>query len=185
MNINLPEIYLIGLVGLLSIIAILVGRQLLRVRSDEINLVELEKGGAAASKEASELYKLGSVQLKKRLYPQAISSLENALKQIAEEPDEAKAIIENAIGFAWAAQDKFKQAIKHYQKAIKAKPDYPVALNNLAFAKQRLFQNEEAQDIYQKVIDIEPQNQTALKQLNKIERITKKKLPNSSNRRGF
>ena len=61
---------------------------------------------------------------------------------LKDEPNDAKAIIENALGFALAAQDNFTEAVTHYQKAIKSKPDYPVALNNLAFAKQKLMEEE-------------------------------------------
>ena len=43
MIVNLPQTYLIGLCLLLAIIAILVGRQLYKVRKDEIKLVKLEK----------------------------------------------------------------------------------------------------------------------------------------------
>ena len=45
----LPQTYLLGLVGLLSIVAVVVGRQLLRVRRDEARLIELEQAGAAGS----------------------------------------------------------------------------------------------------------------------------------------
>ena len=62
----LPQTYLLGLVGLLSIVAVVVGRQLLRVRRDEARLIELEQTGAAGSRQASDLYELGSVQLRKR-----------------------------------------------------------------------------------------------------------------------
>ena len=46
MDTLLPQTYLIGLTGLLVIVAVLVGRQLLKVRSDEVELIKLEKGGA-------------------------------------------------------------------------------------------------------------------------------------------
>ena len=82
MDTYLPKAYLIGLTGLLIIVAILVGRQLLKVRNDEVNLIKLEKGGANASKNAAELYELASVQLRKRLYPQATTTLRKALKQV-------------------------------------------------------------------------------------------------------
>ena len=42
----LPQTYLLGLVGLLAVVAVVVGRQLLNVRRDEIKLIELEQGGA-------------------------------------------------------------------------------------------------------------------------------------------
>ena len=43
MALNLPQTYLIGLCLLLFIIAILVGRQLYKVRRDELKLIKLEK----------------------------------------------------------------------------------------------------------------------------------------------
>ncbi len=185
MNSVLPQTYLIGLIGLLAIVAVLVGRQLLRVRRDEINLLKLEKIGTNSSKEASALYELASVQLRKRLYPQATTTLRKALKQLYDEPDEAKAIIENALGFALAAQDDFESAVGHYKTALKAKSDYPVALNNLAFAQQRLKQDDEAEKLYQEVLTIDSANQTALKQLKAIEKRKSDKSPNSSDSRGF
>jgi len=43
MMLNLPQTYLIGLCCLLLVIAILVGRQLLKVRKNEMRLIDLEK----------------------------------------------------------------------------------------------------------------------------------------------
>ena len=171
MNFSLPETYLIGLSTLLLIIAILVGRQLLRTRKDETKLLELEKGRLENEKDAGYLYELASVQLKKRLYPQATATLRKAIKQLEDEPNEAKALIENALGFALAAQNDFKSAISHYKSALKAKSEYPVALNNLAFAKKQLMETNEAYTIYQQVLEIDPDNKTALKGYEKLKKI--------------
>ncbi len=181
----LPQTYLIGLIGLLLLVAILVGRQLLRVRQDESKLIKLEKQGISSSNQASELYDLASVQLKKRLYPQAASTLRKALKRLKNEPDEAKALIENALGFSLAAQDEFESAISHYKSAIKAKSDYPVALNNLAFAKQRLQEYNEAKDLYQQVLSIDRTNKTAIKQLKSLEKRKLNQIAEESNSKGF
>ncbi len=170
MNILQPQTYLIGLIGLLAIVAVLVGRQLLRVRKDEMKLLRLEKAGASSSKEAADLYELASVQLKKRLYTQATGTLRQALRKLKDEPDEAKALIENALGFAIAAQDDFEAAVIHYRAALSAKEDYPVALNNLAYAQQRLNKPNEALELYKKVLTIEPNNKTAAKQLKRLEK---------------
>ena len=185
MNNLLPETYLLGLIGLLLVIAILVGRQLLRVRKDEINLIKLEKQVDASNKNSSELYQLASVQLRKRLYPQAIGTLKQALKELKGEPDEAKAIIENAMGFALVAEDNFEAAIKHYESALKAKSDYPVALNNLGFAKQQLKLEDEAYLHYKEALNIDPKNQTAKKQLNRIERRNGGIIPSAVEKKGF
>ena len=185
MDTLLPQAYLIGLTGLLVIVATLVGRQLLKVRSDEVELIKLEKGGANSSKDASELYELASVQLRKRLYPQATSTLKKALKRLNDEPSEAKALIENALGFALAAQEEFESAVGHYKTALKAKSDYPVALNNLAFAKQRLEQSDEASRLYKEVLNIDPKNKTATRQLQQLERQIKSNFKSDKNGLGF
>ena len=166
----LPQTYLLGLVGLLTIAAVVVGRQLLRVRRDESRLVELERSGTAQSRQAADLYELGSVQLRKRLYPQAAATLKQALKRLGDEPDEARALIQNALGFALAAQKDYEGASKHYKLALKAKPDYPVALNNLAFAQDKLLNIEEALKLYRQTLELEPTNTTALKAVKKLEK---------------
>ncbi len=185
MRLDLPQTYLLGLTCLLLVIAVLVGRQLYKVRKDELSLIQLEKGNSKLSNDSSKLYELASVQLRKRLYPQAISSLKLALKKLDNEPNEATALIENALGFALAAQDDFKGAITHYKKALKAKSDYPVALNNLAFAHQRLLEDQDAYEIYKEVIKIDPKNKTANSQIQKIERRKGVSLQNETKKKGF
>ena len=136
MDALLPQAYLIGLVVILGVAAVVVARQVWRVRSDEVTLAKLEQQGSGEPASAATLYELGSAQLRKRLYGQATDSLKQALKraQAEGEPGEALALIENGLGFALAAQGNVKAAIPHYRKALQAKADYPVALNNLAFA---------------------------------------------------
>ena len=75
MNALLPQTYLLGLIGLLAIVAVVGGRQFLRVRRDEQSLLKMEQEKVASSKDAGALYELASVQLRKRLYPQAIVTL--------------------------------------------------------------------------------------------------------------
>lgn len=168
----LPQTYLLGLVGLLVIVAVVVGRQLLQVRRDEAKLIQLEQSGAASSRQAADLYELASVQLRKRLYPQATATLKQAVKRLGGEPDEAKALIQNALGFSLAAQKDYKAAVSHYRQALKAKADYPVALNNLAFAQEKLLEIDEAMTLYRQTLALEPQNSTAKKRLKKLEKRT-------------
>ncbi len=191
MDILVPQTYLLGLIALLTIVAVLVGRQLLRVRRDEMALIRLEQDGAAASRDAGQLYELASVQLRKRLYPQAITTLRQALKRLAGEPDEARALVENALGFALAAQKDFDGAVKHYKAALQAKPDYPVALNNLAFARERLLDLDEAAELYRQSLKLEPSNPTASRRLKRIEQQLRRSAarsngsPEAADRKGF
>jgi tetratricopeptide (TPR) repeat protein len=174
MDALLPQTYLIGLVAILGVAAVAVARQVWRVRRDEVTLAQLEQQDSGDGGTASGLYELGSAQLRKRLYGQAADSLKQALKraQSEGEPPEAKALIENALGFALAAQTKFKAAIPHYRKALQAKPDYPVALNNLAFALEKQFKLDEAREAYEQTLSLDPDNKTARKRLNLLGRRT-------------
>ena len=170
MNALLPQTYLLGLIGLLAIVAVVGGRQFLRVRRDEQSLLKMEQEKVAFSKDAGALYELASVQLRKRLYPQAIVTLRQAIKTLNNEPDEARALIENALGYALAAEKDFTTAVRHYKAALRAKEDYPVAMNNLAFAQERLLENEQACALYRQALVLDPKNKTARKRLNRLER---------------
>nr|AUG32421.1 TPR repeat protein [Paulinella longichromatophora] len=166
----LPQAYLFGLVVLLGAMSIVVARQVLRIRRDELSLIRLESKRNKGVDDAAILYELASVQLRKRLYSQAANTLYQANKQMTEEPAEAKALIENALGFALAAQKEFNDAIKHYKIALTFKSDYPVALNNLAFAFERQLRVDEAIATYEEVLSIDPINKTANKRLNRLKR---------------
>ena len=174
MNALLPQTYLLGLIGLLAIVAFVVGRQFLRVRRDEQSLLKMEQEKVASSKDAGALYELASVQLRKRLYSQAIVTLRQAVKRLNDEPDEARALIENALGYALAAEKDFTTAVRHYKAALRAKEDYPVAINNLAYAQERLLENEEACALYRQTLVLDPKNKTARKRLNRLERAASK-----------
>ena len=88
MDALLPQTYLIGLIVLLGVAAVVVGRQLWRVRADEVTLAKLEQKDGNQPSDAATLYELGSLQLRKRLYGQAAESLKQALKkaEAAKEP---------------------------------------------------------------------------------------------------
>lgn len=168
----LPQAYLIGLVVLLAVAAVAVGRQIWRVRGDEVTLARLERKDSERPGDAGSLYELASVQLRKRLYGQAADSLKQALKQAQSdrEPAEAVAVIQNALGFSLAAQGQFKTAVKHYRQALQAKSDYPVALNNLAFALEKQLKQDEAAATYRQVLSLDASNKTAKKRLARLER---------------
>ena len=112
------------------------------------------------------------MQLRKRLYGQAIDNLRKALKQAQAEqaPSDAVALIENALGFAHSAQSRFGVAIRHYRSALRARADYPVALNNLAFALETEGKVDEARGTYEQALRLDPANRSARRGLRKLER---------------
>ena len=170
MEISSFQSYLIILFVILIIISIFVFRQFFKTRNEELNLVKFEQKGLDSLSKASELYEFGSIQIKKRLYSEATKTLLKAIEFSENEPKEAKAIIENALGFSYAAQNEFKKAIKHYTYAIKLLPEYIVALNNLGSAQQKLLENDLAYETFKKVLIIDPNNKTALKKSKELEK---------------
>ena len=185
MEISSFQSYLLILFFLLIIISIFVFRQFLKTRNEEISLVKYEQKGIDSLETATELYEFGSIQIKKRLYSQATQTLLKAMKNSKDEPDEGKAIIENALGFTYAAQKDYKKAIKHYKAALLILPQYTVALNNLASAQQSLLDYEQALLTYKKVLDIDPKNKTAIKKTNELNKRNKYEPFKEVNNRGF
>ena len=170
MEISSFQTYLIILFIVLVIISFFVFRQFFRTRKEELNLVKFEQKGLDSLNKSSELYEFGSIQIKKRLYKDATQTFLKAIEYYENEPTEAKAIIENALGFSYAAQKEFKKAIKRYNLAIKYLPEYTVALNNLASAQQRLLEYDLAYATYKKVLVIDPNNKTAIKNSKELEK---------------
>ncbi|MBC1260336.1 tetratricopeptide repeat protein [Synechococcus sp. BSF8S] len=170
MDLLLPQAYLIGLIVLLGGAAVVIGLQVWRVRADEVRLAKLENQVKEESKDAATLYELASVQLRKRLYDQAVDSLKLALKRSDGEPGEARALMQNALGFALAAQGNHAAAIRHYKLALQAKADYPVALNNLGYALERQALHEEARQAYNQALALDPSNKTTSKRLKLLDR---------------
>ena len=185
MELSSFQSYLLILLIILIIISIFVFRQFLRTRNDEYNLVKFEQKGLDSLTKASELFEFGSIQIKKRLYPEATKTFLKAVELYKDEPNEAKAIIENALGFSYAAQNEFKTAIKHYNSAINSLPNYIVALNNLASAKQRLLEYNSAYSTYQKVLSIDPKNKTAIKKSKELEKRNNYSPYKEVNEKGF
>jgi Flp pilus assembly protein TadD len=170
MDLLLPQAYLIGLIVLLGGAAVVVGLQVWRVRADEVRLAKLEVQIKDDPKDSATLYELASVQLRKRLYDQAVDTLKLALKRSDGEPGEARALIQNALGFALAAQGNHAAATRHYKSALQAKADYPVALNNLGYALERQSLTEEARQAYNQALILDPVNKTTSKRLKLLDR---------------
>ena len=185
MEISSFQSYLLILFFLLTIISFFVFRQFLKTRSEEISLVRYEQKGIDSLETATELYEFGSIQIKKRLYSQATQTFLKAMRNSENEPDEGKAIIENALGFTYAAQKDYKKAIKHYKSALLTLPRYTVALNNLAGAQQSLLDYEQALLTYKKVLAIDPKNKTAIKKTNELNKRNRYEPFKEVNNRGF
>lgn len=166
---GLPVVYISILLLLLSAAAWAIFRQILKTRKIETTLGKLENRLAKEKGTAQEYYELGSLYLDKRIYAQAIALFQKALK--AEDvPEQESALIYNALGFAYFAQEQYDLAIRQYKEALKIDPTYVTALNNLGHAYERKQLTMPALEAYEQVLKLDPNNTTAKRRADALQK---------------
>ena len=160
---SLPIFYLSILVGLLGVVGIFLFRQVLKTRRVEGTFGKLQKKLKQEPGTAKEYYELGSLYLDKKLHVQAAQLLKKALKAEGELEPENKALTYNALGYAYFAQEQYDLAIRQYKEALKAVPDYPTALNNLANVYEKKQMTAKALETYEQALEADPENKIAKK----------------------
>ncbi len=162
-NASLPIFYLSILVILLGTLAVLLLRQVIKTRRIENTFAKLQKKLKEESGTAKEYYELGSLYLDKKLYVQAVQLLQKALKSEKKLEPENLALVYNALGFAYFAQEQYDLAIRQYKAALKHIPDYLTALNNLGNVYEKKQMTAQALEVYEEVLENDPENKTAKK----------------------
>lgn len=161
MDSSLPIIYLSVLLALLGGAAWFILRQILQTRKIENSLSRLESKLSKEKGTAQEYYELGSIYLDKKLFAQATTLFQKALKAKDIDSEENLAIIYNALGYAHFGQENYDIAIRQYKEAVKLRPDYVTALNNLGHAYERKKLIAQALEMYEQALKSEPNNTTA------------------------
>lgn len=154
-------VYLGILLTLLSVAAFFVIRQVWVTRRVEVTLSDLQTKLSKQKGSALEYYELGSLLLDKKLFSQASVYLKKALKELPNEEVENSVLVHNALGYTYFAQEQFDLAIRQYNEALKIRPDYVTALNNLAHSYERKQLMPQALETYEKSLATEPTNATA------------------------
>lgn len=168
---SLSLTYLLILVGLLGLASVLVLRQVLRTRGTEMMLRDLQRKVSDRKGSSADYYELASILLKKKLYGQAISQLQKALKAKDLEIGGPSALIYNALGYAYASQEQYDLAIRNYKDALEQVPDYVTALNNLGFAYERKQLTAQALEVYERSLQLDQSNKTAQKRAETLRKI--------------
>ena len=161
MDNNLVLSYIALLIILLSGAAFFVLRQAFKTRRMESTMAKLQKKVNAREATPKEHYELGSIYLDKRLFAQAVVELQKALKDEDEMEPENAALIYNALGYGYIAQEQYDLALRQYKSAVKTFPSYATAWNNLGFAYEKKQLVAQALDAYEKVLELDPKNGTA------------------------
>lgn len=161
----LPIFYLSILILLLGVLAVLLVRQVIKTRRVENTFSKLQVKLQEGNGTAKEYYELGSLYLDKKIYVQAAQLLQKALKADDEDANtpENQALIYNALGYAYFAQEQYDLAIRQYKAALKEVPDYVTALNNLANIYEKKQMTAKALETYEIALKAEPDNKTAKK----------------------
>ncbi|MCS7186288.1 MAG: M48 family metalloprotease [Armatimonadetes bacterium] len=76
------------------------------------------------------------------------------------------------VGTGYAQRGLYRFAAQHYEEAIKSQPRYVPALLGLAQAKEAVQDLEEARKWYERVLEIEPQNEEAKRGLERLQATT-------------
>ncbi|MBW4667253.1 MAG: tetratricopeptide repeat protein [Cyanomargarita calcarea GSE-NOS-MK-12-04C] len=171
MDKNLAIVYLSILVGLLSFTVVSVFRQILKTRKVESAFSRLRTKLTKDKGTTQEYYELASIYSEKKLFSQAITLFQKALKSAEEEGEENIAPIYNGLGYAHFTQEQYDLAIRQYKEAIKLNPNYVTALNNLGHAYERKKLTAQALEMYENALKNEPNNPTAKRRAESLRRL--------------
>ena len=170
MNENLPVAYISALLAILIFAAVYILREVIKTRKQETIFSRLQEKLKKEKGTAEEYYELGSLYLDKKLFVQSISLLQKALKVDKKLAEENKALIYNAMGYAYFAQEQYDIAIRQYKEALKLYPEYVIALNNLGNVYEKKQMIVKAVEIYKQVLEYDPENKTAQQRINSLEK---------------
>jgi len=163
---NIPIVYLAVLLILLAGVAIFIIQQVVKTIIQEKTLSRLQELLKNNKSTAKDCYELGSLYLDKKLYVQAVTLFQKALKMNEDETEpENKALIYNALGFSYFAQEQYDLAIRNYKDALKLYPDYVIALNNLGNAYEKKQMINKAIETYEETLKYNESNKIAQKRL--------------------
>lgn len=161
MNENLPVIYISALLAILVFGAIYILREVLKTRKEESTFSRLQKKLKQEKGTAEEYYELGSLYLDKKLFVQSLSLLKKALKAEKGLPEQNQALIHNAMGYAYFAQEQYDISIREYKEALKLYPEYVIAHNNLGNVYEKKQMTIKALETYKSALEFDPENETA------------------------
>jgi tetratricopeptide (TPR) repeat protein len=158
MDSSLAIVYLLVLLGVLGVAGFFIVRQVLRTRRIESTLKRLQNKLSQEKGSTQEHYELGSLYLSKNLFSPSVKQFQAALKAAEVENETDIAPIYNAMGYAYFSQDQYDLAIRQYKEALKLKPDYISALNNLGHVYERKNLAAQALDAYETTLKSDPNN---------------------------
>ncbi|HAE06047.1 tetratricopeptide repeat protein [Richelia intracellularis] len=171
MNNKLALIYLSILVTLLVFIAVGVFRQVFKTHRRERSFSNLRRKLEKKKGNIQDYYTLASIYSEKKLYSQAIRLFQKAIKIATDDDKDHIFLIYNGLGYTYFAQEQYDLAIRQYKEAIKYKPDYVKALNNLAHAYEKKTLIAQALETYEETLKYDSGNVVAKRRAESLRRL--------------
>ena len=170
MNQQLPIIYISALLIILIFAAIFILREVIKTRRSENIFSKLQKKLKKEKGTSKEYYELASLYLDKKLFVQSIGLFQKALKADKNIEPENQALIHNAMGYAYFAQEQYDIAIRQYKEALKLYPEYVIALNNLGNVYEKKQMIPQAVECYESALEYEPNNKVSKRRVESLKK---------------
>ncbi len=171
MDNNLPVFYLSIFILLLGFAVVSIFREVFKSRRRESSMSRLRKKLSKEKGTTQEYYELASIYSEKKVFTQAIGLFQKALKAAEEEGEENTAPIYNGLGYTYFAQEQYDLAIRQYKEALKSKPEYVTAMNNLAHAYEKKNLTVQALEMYEEALKLDANNATAKRRAQSLRRL--------------
>lgn len=152
--------YVLLLLALLGAGTFFVIRQVLVRRELDLSAKELQEQVRSGDANATELFELGAVMLRRKFYPAATKFLLQAIEKW-DGDDQDLAQVYNALGVSYVRDGKLEKGISQFETAVKLQPGYVTAWNNLGDAYEKKKDLNSALKAFEEVLLFDPNNQVA------------------------
>ncbi|CAJ2629699.1 unnamed protein product [Trifolium pratense] len=159
-DLGIQLIYLLLLLGLLGAGTYYVIRQVLVRRELDLSAKELQEQVRSGDANATELFELGAVMLRRKFYPAATKFLIQAIEKW-DGDDQDLAQVHNALGVSYVRDGKLEKGIAQFETAVKIQPGYVTAWNNLGDAYDSKKEYVSALKAFEEVLLFDPNNKIA------------------------
>ncbi|XP_073052720.1 tetratricopeptide repeat domain-containing protein PYG7, chloroplastic-like isoform X2 [Primulina eburnea] len=152
--------YLLLLLALLGVGSFFVIRQVLVRRELDLSAKELQEQVRSGDANATELFELGAVMLRRKFYPAATKFLLQAIDKW-DGDDQDLAQVYNALGVSFVRDGKVEKGIAQFESAVKLQPGYVTAWNNLGDAYEKSNDLKSALKAFEEALLFDPNNKIA------------------------
>ncbi|KAK4490074.1 hypothetical protein RD792_000728, partial [Penstemon davidsonii] len=153
--------YLLILLALLGVGSFFVIRQVLVRRELDLSAKELQEQVRSGDASATELFELGAVMLRRKVYSAATKYLLQAINKW-DGNDQDLAQVYNALGVSYILDAKVEKGIAAFENAVKLQPGYVTAWTNLGDAYEKNDDLKSALKAFEEVLVFDPDNKVAL-----------------------